>query len=681
MIESSELPTEAVEYLNGIEEAESKQKKAIELQGAKTELLSHCLSFIRKSEDWRRSSFETKWINYQRNADGIFDPDIANKKEPWQSKVHVGITASHRETIHSHIFKTMVGVNPPLEVSSRFDLGEIDQSENIKDIMLREMDKARWGIVIDKVMHDADTFGSGFLRMSYKTTIEKRKLRKERTEEFTDDLNPMGMAKFAIRAAKGELKKEYVTQEEDVITYRGLDLKHYSIWDIFPDPKALCIRGSTIACRYYSTFEEIMKGIQEGYYLESAAELKSTKETRKYPQGEDEIQGNRDISDNSTDKTDYQQEHELFEIFGRMPKKWIYAIMGEEYENGEELVPARVIVHKSAIVAVEVNDDYEGEAPIYKMDYMPLNGSFYGIGVPAMLLDSQAVINEVVNQRLDNGAQALNHTFAVIEKALVNPKQDLISKPGQTIRLDSKYVSNGDVRNALTQLTINDTPVRAGFSEVNEAERWAQERTSANRVTLGTAGLVKDANQTLGGQQMLRESAGEKFAYIGLRMEIDFLQDFFKGIWKTIYEHITPEDIEESIGTERAQGFILVNPEEISRDYVYRPMGVFTMANKAMQTAQIMQLRQTFIGAPWLDDEKIFDMAAQSMDQEPQKFKKSEQQILQDQAMQIGQGMAPGGPQEGQMPPADTTGQPMPPQGPAPIPAQVTAAEAENFGR
>src|SRR3990167_6587555 len=630
-IESSVLPPEAVDYLNNIDENKVDIQKEMAMQAAKTELLAHCLSFKKKSEDWRRSSYEGKWHKWQRSADGIFDPDIAAKKEAWQSKVHVDLTASHRETIHGHIFKTIVGINPPLEVAARYEIGEADQSKNIQDIILREMDKARWGVELDKVLHDADTFGSGFLRRYYKTTIEKRKLRKERVEQFTDDLNPMGMAGYITRAATGKLRREFIAQEEDVVTYRGLELKHYSVWDIFPDPKALKVRGSTIACRYPITFEEIVKGIDEGYYLPSAAvDLKNEKGDRGYNTGEDTVQATRQVSDSATDKTDYQQDYDCFELFGRLPKKWIYAIMGEAVENGEELCPARVIFHEKCLIAVEVNDDYEGEPPIDKFDYMPRNGSFYGVGIPEMVANPQAVINEVVNQRLDNGAQALNHSFAVVEKSLVNPKQDLISMPGQIIRLDAKYVPNGDARNAITQLTINDTPVRAGFSEVNEAERWAQERTSANRVTLGTAGLVKDANQTLGGQQLLKESAGDKFSYIGLRMEIDGLHEFFCGIWKTIYNHITPEDVEESIGEERAKTFVLVSPEEISRDYVYKPMGVFTMENRAQTTAQIMQLRQTWLGAPWLDDEKMFDMAAQSMRHDPAKFKRTGQQILMD---------------------------------------------------
>jgi hypothetical protein len=260
----------------------------------------------------------------------------------------------------------------------------------------------------------------------------------------------------------------------------------------------------------------------------------------------------------------------------------------------------------------------------------------------------------------------LNKSFGVIEKALVNPKQDLVSKPGMMLRLDGNKVPNGDVRNAIMEFTINDTPLRAGFSEVNEAERWAQERTSANRVTLGTAGLIKDSNQTLGGQEILRESAGEKFSYIGLRMEVDFLKKFFHGIWKTIYKNMTPLDIEDSLGPDKMKTFIPITPEEIERDYIYMPLGVFTMENKAMRQARLLGIRQAFLGAPWVNDESYFDVVMQNADEDPERFKKDEMQIMQEQAAMIqpmgGPGMPPGGEQMPTSAPPQEPERPMSPE-------------------
>jgi len=407
--------------------------------------------------------------------------------------------------------------------------------------------------------------------------------------------------------------------------------------------------------------------VNKGYHLpESLEKLKGAASTKKFSEGADTVNANRGIADSNVPPPDYGKELEFYELFGKLPKKWIHTVIGQPLAGDiEELVSARVIFHKECPVAVEVNDEYDGEPPIHQLDYFPKNGDSYGMGIPEMLEAPQAVINEIVNQRLDAGSQALNHHFGIIEKALVNPKEDLKSKASTVLRLDARYCPNGDARAALAELPISDVPLRAGFSEVNEWERFAQERTSANRVTLGTAGLVKDANQTLGGQQLLRESAGEKFSYIGLMMELAFSQDFFHGVWKTVYANIDPQDIEDSIGPERVQAFILITPEEIMRDYIYKPLGVFTMENKTIRQSRLIQIRQQFLGAPWIDDEKFYDAICRTADEDGNMFKKTEEDVLQEQAALIQPGMGQEGPPQAGVPgaamPAPMQGQPMPP--------------------
>ncbi len=667
MIESNTLPPEAVEYLNEVDKPDVDPMIAINRDAAKVELLSFCNDFLAKSKAWRAASYEKKWEKYQRMADGIFEPEIANQKEAWQSRVHVGITASHRESIHAYLFRVMAGTNPPLDIQSRFDLGDIDQSDNIKDIIIREMDKTKWEVELDACLNDANTFGSGFIRRYWKTETATRKLKTDIKEKFTDNLNPMGMIGYAKRAALSQLKTVgYEESEQEVVIYRGLKLQYVPIWDVYKTPKSIKITGSTVAIRYPIVYGDIVKGAKDGYYLpEAVTTLASIGPENKEDSGKSNVNSDREISDANPPTTDYSKELECYELFGKIPKKWLYSIIGQPIDGDPEvLVSSRVIFHKGCLVAVEMNNEYDGEPGLHQLNYFPKTGDSYGRGIPEMLESPQAVINEIVNQRLDNGAMVLNNCFGVVESALVNPKQDLKSKPGQFIRFDVRKVHNGDVRNAIMQMQINDTPLRAGFSEVNEWERFAQERTSANRVTLGTAGLVKDANQTLGGQQMLKEAAGDKFAYIGLLMELAFSQELYHGIWKTVYKNIDPEDIENAIGPERAQSFILITPEEILRDYIYKPMGVFTMENKAIRQARVLQIREAFKGAPWLDDEKMYDEACRAGDIDGDMFKKSEEDILAEQSAMIqpeGQ-IAPEGPGV-----APLEGQPMTP--PLPVAA------------
>ena len=96
MIESEMLAPEAAEYLNGIEQEKAQEAKIQQRRAVMDELLAFCNEWITKAKEFRSSTYETDWLTYQRNADGKYDPQLAAKKESWQSKAFVDLTPSHR---------------------------------------------------------------------------------------------------------------------------------------------------------------------------------------------------------------------------------------------------------------------------------------------------------------------------------------------------------------------------------------------------------------------------------------------------------------------------------------------------------------------------------------------------------------------------------------------------------
>jgi hypothetical protein len=177
---------------------------------------------------------------------------------------------------------------------------------------------------------------------------------------------------------------------------------------------------------------------------------------------------------------------------------------------------------------------------------------------------------------------------------------------------------------------------RAAYIDPQEMERYAQERTSANRVTLGTAGQVKDQNSTARGMELLQQSGNEKFAYIGLLMEFSFLQEIFRAYWREIYAHIDPQEIAGLIGEQRAASFKLLTPEEIDFGYVYEPQGIYTQESKGQLQAWLANIQAQYSSAPWLDPMKIFDKRMQMMGQNPDSYKHSPEEMTQ---MLVAQGM------------------------------------------
>lgn len=623
IIESDILPQEATNYLQEFE-AEQSSKAASQARAvAISELLSWCNQWLEKAKNWRKQSYEDKWLDWQRRADAEYDPAVAARKEGWQSKVFPPITPSHRETVHAALYRMIAGSRPPLEMHPRPG-GTEEQAEDIKDLILREMEKSSFEYAFNYALEDATTYGDGFVRMRWEDKYEDRKKRKPVYAE----IDPLDAAQVAQSFQSGPPIIGYEDVVEPSLIYRGVRFEHLSIWDVFPDPKALEIEGNPIAHRCRLAYGDIVEGVRQGYYLPEAQEALENIPTDE-TEPDDKLAANiaRDISDVTVERTKYAKTYEVYWLHARLPKKWVL-INGEEIDDPEELMPARILFHKNTVCAVELNDAYDGEAPYIKLPYIPVAGQFYDRGVPEILKDIQDVISETVNQRIDNVALCLNKMFAVIEKALVDSR-DLVSKPGQGIRLNAKALGpNGDVRNAILPLDFGDV-TKSSYSDVLEFERYAQERTSANRVTLGTAGLVNDANQTLGGQELLKQAAGEKFAWIGMVMEFGALKKIFRKYWSLIYSNYQPQDVLVALGPERAMMFKMMSPEDVDMGYRYEPQGIFEMENKAVAQAMLQSVRQQFAGLPWIDDMAFFDKIVKKGGEDPTTLKLSPKEMQQ----------------------------------------------------
>jgi hypothetical protein len=583
------------------------------------ELLGWCNEWLTKAKDWRRTSFEDEWHDAQRDADAIYNPVEKAKKKSWQSCAFIPITPSHRETILAWLFRVFSGAKPPLKMVPRQEL-ENDQSDNIQAFILREMEKSRFDLGNNAVIDDATTYGSGFARVRFEEKTEERVVRKPKYEELS-----VSEPSSILRRMMGNAEiLGYEEETQQVVTYRGIRFEPLSIWDVFPDPSSLEIEKNPVAYRYKMKYGDIVSGVEEGFYFEEAADvLRNNVPPETNSPGVDEVKSDRKQDTGvAVERPDYSVEHEFYELFAPIPKKWVF-LNNEDIDDPEKLIPARILFHKDVIVKVEPNESYSGEAPIHHCKYLHVNGQFYGRGIPFMLKDIQGVVNESVNQRIDANNLHLNEKIAVIEAAVLYPKEDLNEDIGGVVRLDYKKMRDmgmTHVSQAISKIELGSVD-KAAFIDPQEMERYAQERTSANRVTIGTAGQVRDQNDTLGGMRMLREAAGDKFAYIGILMELQFYYKIYRALWELIYKNMTEEDIINTLGPEKAQTFELLSPEQIESDYIYQPQGIYTQENKLGLQVRLQSMLQQFGQEPWVDVQEFFDKGMQSIGEDPDNYK------------------------------------------------------------
>ncbi len=586
----------------------------------KQELLSYVQNFYRKSWDWRSTRMHERWNRCDRNYHGIYDPTRLASKEPWQSTMFIDITFQNVEIIVSQIFKTMMAPNPPIQTAAGAAGDEL-QARLIQDVVDYELRKAAFPIAFYDALKEAVKYGSGFVKF-YWDRLEDVRLRRmpvqQSPEEVLQSAPPealMGQAPMPEPGIKG-----FQMQPAQVLLKNHLCARYVHIRDVFPDPNTT--RWDKLIHRDKLSYGEIVNHIQAGQFLDVRADLQDVTEGEKFEQDIQDIKNERGYFEIHRDMPRNEKKHTIWELYNNIPRKWIQFDIPDG-DDAEELVPGKVQVASGvALLSSEINAQFDGECSIIKFDYIR-TGETYGKGIPEILFDDQDEINESGNLGIDNMNLVLNKMIVINESALVNPEQDLVSKPGGEIRLKNQI---DDVRKAVMPLEFPDL-AHSFFEHRFNIERMVQEKTGANRVTLGSSGIVKDSNQTLGGMELLKQMFNERIAAQGMVMEDDFIIRAAERIYGLIYQNLQPEDLKQILGEEpieigtmpsppppppppgmpplpqlppqplmvpRYMAFAFVPPEIVANSYKFKPMGIFSLENKVVKSAQFMDWYKTF---------------------------------------------------------------------------------------
>lgn len=621
-----------------VQQGPSKDKPNPLVAQRKQELLTYVQNFYRKSWDWRSTRLHERWDRCDRNFHAIYNPKHSAKKESWQSTMFIDITFQNVLIIVSQIFKTMMAPNPPIQTTAG-PAGDDLQARLIQDVVDYELRKSNFAIAFWDALMEAVKYGSGFVKFYWDREEDVRMRRMPVTqtpEEVIQSAPPealMGQAPLPQPGIKG-----FQMQPAQVLLKNNLCAKYVHIRDIFPEPNTTS--WQTGIHRDKVSYGYILDFIQKGQFFDVREQLQDVTEGEKFEIDTMDIKQERGYFEIHRDMPRNEKRHTIWELNNKIPMKWIKFDMPDG-DEAEQLVPAKVMVASGlALLSSEVNTQFDGEWSVMKFDYIR-TGETYGKGIPEILFDDQDEINESGNLGIDNMNMILNKMVAVIESALVNPDQDLASAPGAEIRLKAGIVE--DVRHAIMPMEFPDL-AHSFFEHRFNIERMVQEKTGANRVTLGSSGIVKDSNQTLGGMELLKQMFNERVAAQGMVMETDFMLKCADRIYGLIYQNLQSEDLKPILGEQPVQigtipappppppppgmsplpqapdqphmvprymAFAFPPPEVVANSYRFKPMGIFSLENKVIKSAQFMDWVKTF--APVVNMSEAAKYSAQIM--------------------------------------------------------------------
>jgi hypothetical protein len=581
----------------------------------KEELMGYAKSFYRASWDWRSSRYHAQWDKFDRNYHSIYDPTLLGRKEPWQSHMFVGVAMQNVEIICNSIYKIMMAPKPPVEVEAGPD-GDSLQAELIQDSEAYEMHHAKFDLAFYDAMKEACRYGSGFVKLWWDRQEDTRRRKVPITQDPASFVQGLSSDQLRGQAPMGTppFQGSFGMAQKRVLLKNCLNAQYVHIRNIFPEPNT--INWDKYIHREKKSYGWIMKGIKDGKFFDVSQDLFGVTEGERFDDDLRTSKADRKFIDLTRIWSTYEKKHTIWELEAPLPRKWIQFDIPDG-PDAEELVPAKALFASGAwLLSSEENDNVEGYNSVLKMDYIR-TGEPYGKGIIEMILDEQDEINELRNQRVDNVNLIMNKMIAVFEKAIVSRK-DLTSQPGGIIRLKDHITD--DIRKVITPLEFPDISA-SSYKETMEIERQIQERTGANRVTMGSSGLVRDTNQTLGGMELLKQMFNERLAAYGMIIESQFLIEAAERIYSLIYGNLQPEDMKAILGTEPVQigtmpappppppppgmmplppappqpvmvprylAFVFVPPEMVAQSYRFKPMGIFSMENKIVKSAQVM---------------------------------------------------------------------------------------------
>lgn len=568
----------------------------------KKEAAKFVSDFYRKSFDWRNNggseSYHQKWDRWERNYHNIYDPSIRAKKEIWQSTMFVPYSVTNVEVITTSLFKLLFGKRESIRFDPR-EIGDELQAELHSDVLAYEMDMS--GIIEEsnKILKEIGIFGSAFMKVYWKKTEENRKMIEPVRRGFVGTAKELMSGRMAdprdIVGMKQTEKR--VTVEDDC----RVECVH--IRDIFLEPNSrntdrILHRQKNIT---YGELVRMSKMKTAGGNVlidkDSVAQLKNVRESDKFDEDTQVVQIEMGNSDPTLVRTDYDKRHTCFEFWGPIPRKWIDLEMpestDEEIAKANEMVPGKILTASSNYyLASEENPNPIPKPPFVKFDYIDC-GQTYGKGICGIIEGLQEQGNEVTNLRIDNVTLTMNKVVGVLEKHLRDPNE-LKWSPGAVIRIKGDQVD--DARKAIFPIEMGTVDI-GGYRETTEIERQIQEATAANRVTIGSAGLKQDTNQTLGGMELLRQAAYDRFAVYAFLIGNKF-KEVASLIMSLSYQNSSPERNKQILGeipleilpnewVPRWQAYRPLPPHEIVKRYDLKIVDIFGMENRAMKAQQL----------------------------------------------------------------------------------------------
>jgi len=504
--------------------------------------VAHLINFLQESVQ-RSVDARSKWQQNLETWYKQYKGVVQDKSFPWEgcSNLHIPITGIIVDTLVSRMINPIFGVQPFLTARGVSESAKPSPSqplagggsdaphssdnevandvEHFLDFVLEK----RVGIYpkVQDWVREAFIYGRGVMKIVWRKDIRSysRKLSRFQVEEEiqmfqqrvqSGDMNPstlefLDQMTFIADSHDWEAKP-FIRIEREETTYNNPDWVFIPIEDFIYHPRAIDIASSPyVAHRFRRDYDELLKSQDAGVYAnveqvnpmsgDDSSSIISAHGESLLKDVQMMEEGYENVPQESEDSL---EEIELIEFHGK------YDI---DNDGRMEDIVATFSPKQNVLLSVRESDLLHGKKPFAEIKMFPVPGRFESQGVPEIITDLQQELNDIHNQRIDNGTITNAVMFWYDPNSDVDPE---IHRPGPGMGFPAGpnqmgILQTGDVKfssfreEELVRRLIQDRIGVSDFAIGNDAT------AIQNKTATGVSAIVNEGNQRL--EMMLRNVA------------------------------------------------------------------------------------------------------------------------------------------------------------------------------
>lgn len=516
-----------------------KQRVPVEPAIDKRVDVTHLLNFLQESVQRSvdsRSVWQQNLETWYKQYKGV----VKNKSFPWEgcSNLHIPITGIIVDTLVSRMINPIFGTQPFLTARGVSESSQnqnptegsdappkISDNEIANDVehFLDFILEKRVGIYpkVQDWVREAFIYGRGVMKIVWRKDVRSysRKLSRIQVEEEIElfqqkvqsgNMNPntlefLDQMTFLAENHDWE-SKPFLKIEREEVTYNNPDWVFIPVEDFIYHPRAIDIASSPyVAHRFRRDYDELLKSQDAGIYEnvdqinpmggDSSSSIISAHGESLLKDVQMMEEGYENVSQEADDSL---EEIELIEFHGK------YDI---DNDGRMEDIVATFSPRQNVLLSVRESDLLHGKKPFAEIKMFPVPGRFESQGVPEIITDLQQELNDIHNQRIDNGTITNAVMFWYDPNSDVDPE---IHRPGPGMGFPAGpnqigILQTGDVKfssfreEELVRRLIQDRIGVSDFAIGNDAT------AIQNKTATGVSAIVNEGNQRL--EMMLRNVA------------------------------------------------------------------------------------------------------------------------------------------------------------------------------